>query len=185
MTKQYMQNRELSWLRFNQRVLEEAQDETVPLGERLKFVTIFTSNLDEFFMIRVGSLYDMVMLGDEAKDNKSGLSAAQQLERIYPRVGTLIAMRDEIYQHINEELGHYGISELSMKDLDSREAKQIKAYFREQFVICGWKRSFRNIWSWCLTNTPSRTRTTCASPEMPTSRPMMRWWMWTTISASA
>ena len=134
MTKQYMQNRELSWLRFNQRVLEEAQDETVPLGERLKFVTIFTSNLDEFFMIRVGSLYDMVMLGDEAKDNKSGLSAAQQLERIYPRVGTLIAMRDEIYQHINEELGHYGISELSMKDLDSREAKQIKAYFREQIL---------------------------------------------------
>ena len=63
-TLNYTQNRELSWLRFNQRVLEEAQDLTVPLLERMKFVAIFTSNLDEFFMIRVGSLYDMVMLED-------------------------------------------------------------------------------------------------------------------------
>ena len=60
----YTQNRELSWLRFDQRVLEEAQDETVPLLERMKFVSIFTSNLDEFFMIRVGSLYDMIAMGD-------------------------------------------------------------------------------------------------------------------------
>ncbi len=63
----YTQNRELSWLRFNQRVLEEARDETVPLMERMKFVAIFTSNLDEFFMIRVGSLYDMA-----AADNQAG-----------------------------------------------------------------------------------------------------------------
>ena len=62
----YTQNRELSWLRFNHRVLEEAQDLTVPLLERMKFVAIFTSNLDEFFMIRVGSLYDMVMMGDDS-----------------------------------------------------------------------------------------------------------------------
>ena len=69
----YTQNRELSWLRFDQRVLEEAQDETVPLLERMKFVSIFTSNLDEFFMIRVGSLYDMIAMGDETKDKRSGI----------------------------------------------------------------------------------------------------------------
>ena len=67
----YTQNRELSWLRFNQRVLEEAQDATVPLLERMKFVAIFTSNLDEFFMIRVGSLYDMVMMEDTSVDIRS------------------------------------------------------------------------------------------------------------------
>ena len=67
-TLNYTQNRELSWLRFNQRVLEEAQDLTVPLLERMKFVAIFTSNLDEFFMIRVGSLYDMVMMDDDSLD---------------------------------------------------------------------------------------------------------------------
>lgn len=67
----YTQNRELSWLKFNQRVLEEAQDESVPLLERMKFVAIFTSNLDEFFMIRVGSLYDMVHTDAKAKDMPS------------------------------------------------------------------------------------------------------------------
>ena len=65
----YTQNRELSWLRFDQRVLEEARDKSVPLLERMKFVAIFTSNLDEFFMIRVGSLYDMVQTDD--RDRKS------------------------------------------------------------------------------------------------------------------
>ena len=66
----YTQNRELSWLKFNHRVLEEAQDESVPLLERMKFVAIFTSNLDEFFMIRVGSLYDMVHTDAKAKDSQ-------------------------------------------------------------------------------------------------------------------
>ena len=73
----YTQNRELSWLRFNQRVLEEAQDESVPLMERMKFVAIFTSNLDEFFMIRVGSLYDMVHTDAKAKDSRSGMTAQE------------------------------------------------------------------------------------------------------------
>ena len=78
----YTQNRELSWLKFNQRVLEEAQDESVPLLERMKFVAIFTSNLDEFFMIRVGSLYDMVHTDAKAKDSRSGMTA-QELSLIH------------------------------------------------------------------------------------------------------
>lgn len=85
----YTQNRELSWLRFNQRVLQEAQDLSVPLLERMKFVAIFTSNLDEFFMIRVGSLHDVEALGDESIDRRSGMTAAEQLDEIYKAVAPL------------------------------------------------------------------------------------------------
>lgn len=77
----YTQNRELSWLRFNNRVLEEAADETVPLLERLKFISIFSSNLDEFFMVRVGSLFDLSLISPEQIDNKTGMTPAQQLEK--------------------------------------------------------------------------------------------------------
>lgn len=82
----YTQNRELSWLKFNQRVLEEAQDESVPLLERMKFVAIFTSNLDEFFMIRVGSLYDMVHTDAKAKDSRSGMTAQEQIHAILQKL---------------------------------------------------------------------------------------------------
>ena len=74
----YTQDRELSWLRFNERVMEEARDESVPLFERLKFAAIFTSNLDEFFMIRVGSIYDLTLIKQAHVDTKSGLTPAQQ-----------------------------------------------------------------------------------------------------------
>ena len=93
----YTQNRELSWLRFNERVLQEAQDPTVPLLERMKFVAIFTSNLDEFFMIRVGSLYDMGMMGENHIDDKTGWSARQQLDKIYTAVAPLYKEREKTY----------------------------------------------------------------------------------------
>ena len=89
----YTQNRELSWLRFNKRVLEEAQDGTVPLLERMKFVAIFTSNLDEFFMIRVGSLYDMSLVDTKTVDTKSGWTLKEQLDKIYETVRPLYKER--------------------------------------------------------------------------------------------
>ena len=78
----YTQNRELSWLKFNERVLAQATDPTLPLMERLRFVSIFTSNLDEFFMVRVGSLIDMDMLAPDETDNKSGMTPKEQVSAI-------------------------------------------------------------------------------------------------------
>ena len=85
----YTQNRELSWLKFNQRVLEEAKDSSVPLLERMKFVSIFTSNLDEFFMIRVGSLYDMSLTDNSTIDSRSGMNPKEQLDAIFAAVAPL------------------------------------------------------------------------------------------------
>lgn len=130
----YTQNRELSWLRFNQRVLEEAQDLTVPLLERMKFVAIFTSNLDEFFMIRVGSLYDMVMMGDESVDSRSGMTPIEQLDAIYEAVAPLYKERDRTYNTIKQQLHPYGVCGLSFKELEAAEKKYVKKYFKEQVL---------------------------------------------------
>lgn len=133
-TLNYTQNRELSWLRFNQRVLEEAQDLSVPLLERMKFVAIFTSNLDEFFMIRVGSLYDMVMLEDTSIDSRSGMNAREQLDAIYDAMGPLYKERDRTYNAIKKQLHPYGVCGLSFKELESSEKKYVKKYFKEQVL---------------------------------------------------
>ena len=130
----YTQNRELSWLRFNQRVLEEAQDLTVPLLERMKFVAIFTSNLDEFFMIRVGSLYDMVMLEDTSIDCRSGMNAREQLDAIYEAMGPLYKERDRTYNMIKKQLHPYGVCGLSFKELELSEKKYVKKYFKDQIL---------------------------------------------------
>ena len=130
----YTQNRELSWLRFNQRVLEEARDETVPLMERMKFVAIFTSNLDEFFMIRVGSLYDMAAVDNKKLDTKSGMTPKQQLEAIYQAVAPLYKERDKTYAEIKKQLKPYGVCGLDFKELEQQEKKYVKKYFKEQIL---------------------------------------------------
>ncbi len=130
----YTQNRELSWLRFDQRVLEEAQDENVPLLERLKFVSIFTSNLDEFFMIRVGSLVDLAAVDDKKVDSKSGMTPSGQLDAIYEAVAPLYKACDKVYTDIKKQLVPYGISSLGMKDLEQQEKKYVKKYFKEQVL---------------------------------------------------
>ena len=130
----YTQNRELSWLRFNRRVLEEARDETVPLMESMKFVAIFTSNLDEFFMIRVGSLYDMAAVDNKKLDTKSGMTPKQQLEAIYQAVAPLYKERDKTYAEIKKQLKPYGVCGLDFKELEQQEKKYVKKYFKEQIL---------------------------------------------------
>ena len=128
----YTQDRELSWLKFNERVLAEARDETVPLMERLKFAAIFTSNLDEFFMIRVGSLTDMALVKETHVDSKSGRTPQQQLQAILQTVPQLYKQRDKVYEQLELRLRACNICRMSMDQLDSRAKKQVDAWFRSQ-----------------------------------------------------
>lgn len=100
-------NRELSWLKFNQRVLEEAQDINVPLFERMRFISIFTSNLDEFFMVRVGSLYDQDLVDPQKCENKTGMNAARQLKEIARRVKDLLYIKDCAFSEVSAKLSEY------------------------------------------------------------------------------
>ena len=127
----YTQNREFSWLQFNARVLAEAEDENVPLLERFKFLAIFTSNLDEFFMIRVGSLCDMAAVDKEHTDSKSGLTAKEQLHLIYKAVEPLYARRDAAFSDVDSKLSAIGLRRLTMDSLAPDEQKYIKRYFKD------------------------------------------------------
>lgn len=127
--KGFTQNRELSWLRFNERVLSEAMDASVPLLERLKFIAIFTSNLDEFFMIRVGSLFDMAAVKEDMVDNKSGLTPAEQLGRIFKAVRPLYQKRNQIFDAVEQQLRVYDIYHLAYNELEKNERKSIRQYF--------------------------------------------------------
>lgn len=117
----FMQNRELSWLIFNQRVLDQGTDETVPLLDRLKFVSIFSSNLAEFFMVRVGSLTDLSFVKRRIIDTKSNMTPSEQLDAIYERCHELYPIREEIYFHIREQLKHHGLINITGEDLTPKQ----------------------------------------------------------------
>ena len=130
----YTQNQELSWLRFDRRVLEEAADSGVPALERLKFVSIFSSNLDEFFMVRVGSLFDLAHMTPDDTDNKTGWTPAQQLRQIYRAIPGLLTMKKQIYTAVMETLAKDGIQDASIDTLDAGELKQVNRFFKTELL---------------------------------------------------
>lgn len=126
----YTIDRELSWLKFNKRVLEEGKDKGVPLLERLKFISIFSTNLDEFYMVRVGRLCDFLSINLTNIDNKSGLSSEERLEKILQRTKALLKKKDEVYLELMEELKAVGIEEVKLENLDKGERKEVESYFK-------------------------------------------------------
>ena len=125
----YMQNRELSWLKFNERVLLEANRSDMPLIERFKFISIFTSNLDEFFMIRVGSLSDSVLLDNMLSDNKTGMSAKEQLDEVYRVLPPLYDLVGQAFSSVTQGLQKHGIEFVKIENLSSSELKSLRNHF--------------------------------------------------------
>lgn len=128
----FYDNRELSWLKFNARVLEEAFDEETPLFERLRFVQIFCSNLDEFFMIRVGSLHDKMLFDSKDTENKTNMTAKEQLIEIAKRVKQLLPVKDEAYTAIMDGLKEYGVEHVAVKGLSPEEDAYFRAFFTRE-----------------------------------------------------
>lgn len=130
--KSYFQNRELSWLRFNERVLLEATEESVPDLEKLKFVSIFVSNLDEFFMVRVGSLYDLSLLKKEVIDNKTGMNAEEQISAILKTLPQMYKEKDEIFEKVSKDLEKSNIKELKYSDLNLEQKKFVEDFYMKR-----------------------------------------------------
>lgn len=132
--KSYYCNRELSWLKFNERVLDEAIDKNVPLCERLSFVSIFQSNLDEFFMVRVGTLTDQMLFSDSSRDNKTGMTASEQLSCIFTSARELLRKKDRAYLNLMSEIREYGIELISFNDIEFADAVYLENYFKQSIM---------------------------------------------------
>ena len=130
----YTQNRELSWLKFNERVLEEAEDERVPLCERLSFASIYQSNLDEFFMVRVGSLQDQMLLGKKIRDNKTNMTPGEQITEILKKVRELSGRRDRAYNTLMEKLEPYGVRLTDFGRLSDEEKDSLSRFFQMEIA---------------------------------------------------
>lgn len=126
----YTQNRELSWLRFDNRVLDEAFDETVPLFERLKFVSIFESNLDEFLMVRVGGLSDLAELKKQPVDNKSNMTASEQVDAVMAEMPGLLTRWESIFKSIEGKLDTLGVHRAHIDSLTPEERTFVTRYFQ-------------------------------------------------------
>ena len=127
-------NRELSWLKFNERVLEEAENESVPLCERMTFVSIFESNLDEFFMVRVGSLRDQMLISSKWKDNKTNMTAQEQIHAIFREVKKLNKRKDKIYSKLMTEVEQFGICLIDFQMAREEEQQYLEKYFETEIA---------------------------------------------------
>ena len=127
-------NRELSWLKFNERVLEEAESEQVPLCERLSFVSIYQSNLDEFFMVRVGSLIDQMLLSPLAKDNKSNMTPEEQIRAILKQVQKLNMRKETVYELLMAQLEPYGFRLVDFHKINRKKSEELEQYYDDEIA---------------------------------------------------
>ena len=127
-------NRELSWLKFNERVLEEAENKKVPLCERLTFASIYQSNLDEFFRVRVGSLVDQMLLGGKIRDNKTKMTAKEQIEEVLHQVMKLNRRKDAVYDAIMGQLEDYGVRLVDFRKISKKESEYLEKYFLNEIA---------------------------------------------------
>lgn len=132
--KDIYMNRELSWLKFNERVLEEAEDEKVPLCERLSFASIYQTNLDEFFMVRVGSLRDQMLVNQDIRDNKTNMTAKEQIDAILEAVQKLNRRRDDAYERMMEQLEKHGIRMVDFRTIGEEESRYLESYFDREIA---------------------------------------------------
>lgn len=133
MSNVYM-NRELSWLKFNERVLEEAENPEVPLCERITFVSIYQSNLDEFFRVRVGSLQDQMLISTEIRENKTKMTSAEQIRAIIKEVKKLNQRKDKAYEKLMKKIEEYGITLINHASAKSEEKKFLEKYFMKEIM---------------------------------------------------
>ena len=129
---EYLENRELSWLKFNKRVLEEATAPETPLLERLSFSAIYQSNLDEFFMVRVGSLTDAAKNNKNKKDSRSGMTPAQQLDAVFTAVRRMQPMVEDSYRRTMSDLGAYGFVHVTPETASAEELSFLELYFKRE-----------------------------------------------------
>lgn len=127
-------NRELSWLKFNERVLEEAENNKVPLCERMNFVSIYQSNLDEFFRVRVGSLQDQMLVNKKIRDNKTNMTSEEQIKAILKEVKRLNKRKDAAYADLMKKVAEYGITLVDFKTAKPEEKKFLEQYFNHEIV---------------------------------------------------
>ncbi len=186
-------NRELSWLKFNQRVLEEAKDETNPLCERLSFLSIFQSNLDEFFMVRCGSLYDQMCEDPHFRENKTNMTCKEQLTAIYARVRELLRDKDDAYADLRAELSMQGVDIVDFHTITTEEAAWLEAYFKAEIepllspqiigkssrspscktktftLLSCWRKKARKSWALCRAAAAFSRRSSPCPPERTVS----------------
>ncbi len=159
-------NRELSWLKFNERVLEEAENEQIPLAERLSFEAIYQSNLDEFFMVRVGSLVDQMTLSGEVRENKTNMTAKEQIQAVLKKVRKLNQRKDAAYEVLMEKLEEFGVSMVNFRRLSIEESAYLEVYFDSEILsllsptIVGKRQPFpflknKEIYAVCVLQTKS------------------------------
>ena len=159
-------NRELSWLKFNERVLEETENEQIPLAERLSFEAIYQSNLDEFFMVRVGSLVDQMTLSGEVRENKTNMTAKEQIRAVLKKVRKLNQRKDAAYEVLTDKLEEFGVSMVNFRRLSIEERAYLEVYFDSEILsllsptIVGKRQPFpflknKEIYAVCVLQTKS------------------------------